>query len=61
MEHYEPPVTEDTATDLRLEWDAASYHPWNPRYENPEEELTTVFGEETAEEVIETLEELGYY
>ena len=61
VEHYEPPVSEDMATDLRIEWDSASYHPWNPRYEDPEEELTELFGEEQASEVMERLEDLGYY
>lgn len=61
VEHFEPPVSEDVATDLRIEWDAASYHPWNPRYEDPEEELETVFGEEVAEEVMSRLTDLGYY
>lgn len=61
VEHYEPPVDEDTATDLRLAWDGASYHPWNPRYEDPAEELAAVFDEETAAEVTVRLEDLGYY
>lgn len=60
VEHYEPPVDEDTAHHLRTEWDGASYHPWDPRYENPDEELEAVFGE-AAEEVIDRLEDLGYY
>lgn len=61
VEHYEPPVDEDTATQLRLDWDGGSYHPWNPRYEDPEEELSQVFGEEVADEVKGRLEDLGYY
>lgn len=61
VEHYEPPVDEDTAFDLRLEWDGASYHPWNPHYEDPAEELMAVFGERQAEEVITRLEDLDYY
>lgn len=61
VEHYEPPVDEDTAHHLRTEWDGASYHPWNPRYEDPDEELATVFGEDVADDVMEQLEDLGYY
>lgn len=58
---YEPPLTEEEAEHLRDSWDGASYHPWNPHYEDPEEELVQVFGEEMADGVIERLEELGYY
>lgn len=61
VDNYEPPVTEDEANHLREHWDGASYHPWNPRYEDPEEELEKVFGEEVSEELIDRLQHLGYY
>lgn len=61
IDHYEPPLSEEEEEHLRRSWDAGSYHPWDPHYEDPEEELENVFGEEAAEEVISRLEELGYY
>lgn len=61
IDHYEPPLTEDEHRHLRESWDAGSYYPWDPHYEDPEEELELVFGEEQAEEVIDRLQDLGYY
>lgn len=62
IDHYEPPVDDDTSHFLREEWNGASYHPWDAHYvDDPEEEIEAIFGEEVALEVQERLEDLGYF